>query len=31
MFFRQSKTLQEAVAEYKRRYERAPPKGFDIW
>lgn len=28
---RQSKTLDEAVAEYKRRYHRAPPKGFDEW
>jgi len=28
---RQSKTLEEAVAEYKRRYKRAPPKGFDTW
>jgi hypothetical protein len=28
---RQSKTLEEAVAEYTRRYKRAPPKGFDIW
>ena len=28
---RQSKTLVEAVAEYKRRYRRAPPKGFDHW
>lgn len=28
---RQSKTLDEAVAEYKRRYHRAPPKGFDDW
>ena len=28
---RQSKTLQEAVAEYKVRYQRNPPKGFDIW
>lgn len=26
-----SKTLQEAVQEYKRRYKRAPPKGFDHW
>ena len=26
-----SKTLQEAVREYKRRYKRAPPKGFDHW
>jgi len=28
---RQSKGLSEAVAEYKRRYRRAPPKGFDDW
>lgn len=28
---RQSKTLAEAVAEYKRRYRRNPPKGFDDW
>lgn len=28
---RQSKTLQAAVKEYKRRYERNPPKGFDDW
>lgn len=28
---RQSKTLPEAVAEYKRRYNRNPPKGFDDW
>ncbi|KAF4579385.1 Protein O-Glucosyltransferase/Glycosyltransferase 90 [Pleurotus pulmonarius] len=28
---RQSKTLQAAVKEYKRRYERNPPKGFDEW
>ena len=28
---RASKTLDEAVAEYRRRYGRAPPKGFDIW
>jgi len=27
----QSKTLKEAVAEYRRRYRRAPPKGFDEW
>jgi hypothetical protein len=26
-----SKTFQEAVQEYKRRYKRAPPKGFDLW
>lgn len=28
---RQSKTLREAVQEYKRRYKRNPPKGFDKW
>ncbi|KAG6336178.1 hypothetical protein ID866_2916 [Astraeus odoratus] len=28
---RQSKTLAEAVAEYKRRYGRSPPRGFDEW
>ncbi|WVQ95730.1 hypothetical protein IAU59_002829 [Kwoniella sp. CBS 9459] len=28
---RQSKTLKEAVEEYKRRYRRMPPKGFDKW
>ncbi|KAK7678714.1 hypothetical protein QCA50_018296 [Cerrena zonata] len=28
---RQSKTLSEAVAEYKRRYGRNPPRGFDRW
>lgn len=27
----QSKTLVEAVQEYKRRYGRNPPKGFDEW
>lgn len=27
----QSKTLREAVREYRRRYHRAPPKGFDRW
>ena len=26
-----SKTLDQAVYEYKRRYGRAPPKGFDRW
>jgi hypothetical protein len=26
-----SKTFQEAVQEYERRYKRAPPKGFDLW
>jgi hypothetical protein len=28
---RQSTTLKKAVAEYKRRYGRDPPKGFDQW
>lgn len=28
---RQSKTLKEAVVEYKRRYGRKPPAGFDRW
>lgn len=28
---RQSKTLKEAVAEYKRRYGLPPPVGFDSW
>lgn len=28
---RQSKTLREAVREYKRRYQRDPPLGFDDW
>ncbi|WVR08430.1 hypothetical protein IAU60_005485 [Kwoniella sp. DSM 27419] len=28
---RQSKTLKEAVDEYKRRYRRNPPRGFDKW
>ncbi|KIJ63849.1 glycosyltransferase family 90 protein [Hydnomerulius pinastri MD-312] len=28
---RASKTLDEAVAEYKRRYKRPPPLGFDKW
>lgn len=28
---RQSKTLPQAVAEYKRRYGRPPPRGFDQW
>ncbi|PSK42267.1 hypothetical protein B9Z65_4181 [Elsinoe australis] len=31
MIKRQSKTLDEAVAEYKRRYRRNPPPGFDKW
>lgn len=28
---RQSRTLEEAVAEYRRRYNQAPPRGFDLW
>ena len=28
---KQSKTLSQAVAEYKRRYGRDPPRGFDHW
>lgn len=28
---RQSRSLQEAVAEYKKRYNRSPPRGFDEW
>ena len=28
---RQSKTLKEAVQEYRRRYRKNPPKGFDLW
>ena len=31
MLSRQSTTLKKAVAEYKRRYQRNPPKGFDQW
>ena len=31
MMARQSRTLEAAVAEYKRRYGRSPPKGFEIW
>ena len=31
MHKRQSKTLDEAVTEYKRRYSREPPPGFDQW
>jgi hypothetical protein len=27
----QSKSLQEAVEEYQRRYGRKPPRGFDHW
>jgi hypothetical protein len=28
---KQSRTLKAAVNEYKRRYKRNPPKGFDKW
>ncbi|OCH90505.1 hypothetical protein OBBRIDRAFT_730693 [Obba rivulosa] len=28
---RQSRTLEETVAEYKKRYNRDPPQGFDEW
>ena len=28
---RQSSSLKKAVAEYRRRYHRDPPKGFDEW
>ena len=28
---RQSRSLEQAVKEYKRRYGRLPPKGFDGW
>ncbi|KAL4071930.1 glycosyltransferase family 90 protein [Scleroderma yunnanense] len=28
---RASRTLDEAIMEYKRRYKRAPPLGFDKW
>src|SRR5690606_31319995 len=28
---RASRTLKEACAEYKRRYGRRPPKGFEKW
>jgi hypothetical protein len=31
LIVRQSKTLSQAVAEYKRRYGRPPPKGFERW
>lgn len=31
MIGRQSRTLSEAVDEYKKRYGRAPPRGFDVW
>jgi hypothetical protein len=28
---RASKTLRDAADEYRRRYNRRPPKGFDLW
>ena len=28
---KQSQTLSAAVTEYKRRYKRPPPRGFDKW
>ncbi|THU81857.1 hypothetical protein K435DRAFT_784854 [Dendrothele bispora CBS 962.96] len=28
---KQSRTLKDAVGEYKKRYGRVPPKGFDKW
>lgn len=31
MLARQSRTLEEAVLEYQRRYARNPPRGFDKW
>lgn len=31
MLKRQSRTLEKAVVEYVRRYQRLPPKGFDAW
>lgn len=31
VFSRQSKTLQEAVEEYRRRYKMPPPPHFDAW
>ncbi|KAF8330781.1 uncharacterized protein EI90DRAFT_3145699 [Cantharellus anzutake] len=27
----QSRTLRQAVSQYKKRYRRLPPKGFDAW
>ncbi|TRM65673.1 glycosyltransferase family 90 protein [Schizophyllum amplum] len=30
-FAHSSTTLEQAVREYRRRYGRAPPKGFDAW
>lgn len=31
MVARQSKSLEEAVQEYKTRWDRNPPAGFDLW
>jgi len=28
---KQSKSLEDAIVEYRRRYKREPPKGFDDW
>lgn len=28
---RQSKTYKDAVDEYRRRYKREPPRGFEVW
>ena len=31
MLARQSQTVEEAAKEYRRRYLRNPPRGFDAW
>ena len=31
MLSRQSRTLESAIEEYRRRYHRKPPQGFDKW
>lgn len=31
MLARQSITLEESVKEYRRRYARAPPRGYELW
>lgn len=31
MLARQSQSLEKAVVEYHRRYQRKPPKGFEEW
>lgn len=31
LLLRQSQTLEQAVEEYQRRYNRPPPRGFDEW